>query len=156
MTLPDISKEYNFKISVRKFLFSIVNSFTPSIPLLLDTGLKAPTSESSAPKWIAVEFGSFIIGTVNEANINIYCCAQQDADADEVTLLRDIIVGNFTDSNSVDTIKRIPFYINLGTPFEEIIGYMVADIIYQSGYLVAADGTKYKLITINLKWGASY
>jgi hypothetical protein len=157
MPLPDISKEINFKLSVRKFFYEIANSFSPSLPLLFDTGLQVPVdSESEAPKWLTVEFGTFIAGSVNEALVDVYCCARKDVGSDVVTELRDIVVGNFTDSTQSDSTRRIPIYVNLNTSEEEIIGWMIADIAYQSPYMKATDGTKYKLVTINLKWGGQY
>jgi len=157
MTLPEISKEINFKISLRKFFYDFATALSPSLPLLFDQGMQIPVDSGSAsPKWLTVEFGSFLIGSVNMATVDVYCCAQKDTDADEVTKLRDIVVANFTDSTKIDGIRRIPFYINLNTVDEEIIGYIMAEVAFQSSYLRATDGTKYKIITLNLRWGATY
>jgi hypothetical protein len=167
MALPAISKEINFKKSLRKYFYSRFNPLDSSPPpdggdsvsLLFDQGLGSPTSPTGDPaQWLSIEFGSFIVGTVNTASISVYCCAQKDTDSDEVTLLRDRVIEAFVDTNStsVDGIRRIPIYIDLGEASEEIIGYMVAEIGFQSRYSRAADGTKFNEINIIFRWGANY
>ncbi len=158
MALPEVSKEINFKYSIRKFFYDLASSQTPSLPLLFDTGQKVPLDDESSaqPKWLSISFGNYIVGRLNEATIDVYCCARDDGGADEVTILRDLIVENFTDSDATDTIKRIPMYINIGTVDEEIIAWMIAEIAFQSPYLKATDGTQYKSLTINFRWGGVY
>jgi hypothetical protein len=157
MALPEISKEKNFKISMRKYLYTNANLYSPPISLLFDTGMEVPINEDSpSPSWMTINFGTFIVGTLNEAMVDIYCCARNDTSSDVVSDLRDLLVEWFTDSSQFDSARRIPIYINLNTAEEEIVGWMVASIAYQSPLMLATDGTKYKLVTIQLKWSSQY
>lgn len=153
MSLDATARESNLRDSVKKYF--IDTFFTAGgYKLTFDKGLAIPKIQGNeVDRWIAVQFGPIDMDTVSEFSVEIYCCTRQDPEGYRLAHLRDAIVDGLIDSDQTDGRKRIVFYQSNTNPWTAI-GALIPILRPESGQMTASDGTKFKVIPVDFKWGA--
>jgi len=154
MALDSTARESNVRDSFKKFF--IDNLYTSEhVKLTFDKGLAVPKLQGdiSVESWIAVLFGPMYMGNVSEMTLQIYCCTRKDKEGYQLAHLRDKVLGYLTDISQDDGVRRIPLYKSNETPWSQV-GSMRVVVDMESGQMTAEDETKFKIISIRLKWGS--
>jgi hypothetical protein len=157
MALDPTSREANIRDSVKKFLVDSLYT-TEGINLFFDIGLATPRLQGQpieADRWVVINFGSLEIGVMSEFQIDVVCCTRKDNEGFRLAQLRDTVFGYLTDNTQIDGVRRIVFYTSYEhpTPWVVIGGIMIMEII-ESRQMPAEDGTKYKILTCNLRFAS--
>jgi hypothetical protein len=94
------------------------------------------------------------MGVMSDFDLIIYVCTRQDSEGFKLAQLRDTVVGLLSDTTQTDGMKRIPFYKSYAQQAWELIGALLVTDITESPQYEADDETKYKMLTVNLRWSA--
>ena len=154
MALDPTAREANFRDSIKKYFVENIKR-TEGIALSFDTTLKAPKlSNKNLTRWVVLGFRDLHREHLSTAIMDIYCCTRQDNEGFRLAQLTDVVVGYLTDATG-DGIKRITFYRSYEPPtaWVNIGGIVVQDII-ESGQLLSDDNTKYKILTVTLRFAS--
>ena len=154
MALDPTAREANYRDSMKKYLVDNIKVIE-KINLSFDRTINAPVLTSkNLRRWVVVNFGPLYRDHLSDANLDIYCCTRQDNEGFRLAQLTDIVMGYLTD-NTGDGMKRITFYRSYPppTPWTSIGGIVVQDI-HESAQLLAEDETKYKLLTVLLRFAS--
>uniref|UniRef100_A0A6M3J8P4 Uncharacterized protein n=1 Tax=viral metagenome TaxID=1070528 RepID=A0A6M3J8P4_9ZZZZ len=156
MVLDPTARETNVKDSLKKYL--IDNIYTAEgIHLVFDKQFAFPAIHKTAPtqvnRWVTIVFGAIDISEMSTMSVDLFCCTREDPEGYRSSQLRDTIVGYLTDSDQTDTTRRIPFYRSRETGAWSLLsGAILVQRIIESGMLEASDQTKYRIITLILRW----
>lgn len=158
MVLDPTVRESNLKDSIKRFLHSNKANLSASgpVPLLFDKSLAEPAVQrgpETADKWIAVAFGRVDFGTVSRAVLYLNVCTRKDPEGYKLSQLRDRLLGLFFDPDYSNGKVPIPLYQSNTDPWT-IVGYMLPVVSYETGGRFERDETKFKSITLELRWGA--
>jgi len=156
MSLDPTAREANVRDSVKKFFVDGL-SRTDGVPLTFDRGLSSPQIQGDAEsvdKWVAVQFDAMDVDHLGFQILSIFCCTRFDSEGFKLAQLRDRVMGYLTDSTQTDGMKRIPFYRSYESQAWELIGSLLVRIQGESAQFEAEDGSKYKIITVMLRWSA--
>lgn len=152
MTLDSTLKEANVVTSIKKFF---ADTFETGLAkkLLFDVGLSTPDvlNDASITEWISVKVGGIDLETLSSVPVLVYLCTRKDAEGFVLSTLRDTVLEQLIDSDKTDGRKRIPLY-DIGTWTE--VGGMVVSVEPDSENMTADDGTKFKIMMLQLRWGA--
>jgi hypothetical protein len=154
MALDSTAREANLKDSLKKFF---VDNLHPTYALTFDKGLSTPRLQGQptpVEKWVSVNFGHLDMGVMSDFDLIIYVCTRQDAEGFKLAQLRDTVVGLLSDTTQTDGMKRIPFYKSYAQQAWELIGALLVVDVTDSPQYEADDETKYKMLTVNLRWSA--
>ena len=155
MALDPTAREANIRASFKKFL--IDNLYTvEAYKLTFDKGLAIPKLQGhEVDQWVAVQFGAIDTGeALSTQNFNIFCCTRKDKEGYELANMRDTVLGYLTDIDQPDGTRRIPLYnSNVARPWPQVES-MVVILDPESAQMTASDETKYKILSIRLKWGS--
>ena len=156
MVLDATVREANFKDSIKKLLLDNRGSLVAhgSVPILFDKSFDDPeVRDKTLLKWVVCNLGRPQFGTVSECIVYLLPCTRKDNEGFKLAQLRDRLLGLFFDPSYPNGQKPVPLYDSSTTPWT-IIGYMLPYVSYETGGKVERDETKYKSITLTLKWGA--
>lgn len=157
MTLDPTSRESNIRDSLKKFFVDNIQT-TEKIPMLFDKTISVPKltgTPSPVDRWVNINFGNLDIDTMSSHNIEVFVCQRKDPDGFKATQLRDTVVGYLTDTSTTDGMKRIPFYQSFPSPTAWVLlGAMIVQGINESQWLDADDETKFKVITVTLRFAS--
>ena len=154
MALDPTAREANYRDSIKKYLVDNIKVIE-KINLSFDRTINAPVLTSkNLRRWVVVNFGHMYRDDLSAASLDVYCCTRQDNEGFSLAQLTDVVVGYLTDITG-DGIKRITFYRSYPPPTVwTIIGGIVVQDIHESAQLLAEDDTKYKLLTVVLRFAS--
>ncbi len=155
--LSPLSRESNYKDSLKKFFVDFLRE--QNIPVTFDKMLNFPNvfresfiiKEERIDKWVSIISGGIQeISPVISAYPAIYLCSRRDNEGYKLAQLRDLVKGVLDESLS------IPFYRSYPEPVEwELIGRMSVFHLGESEQLTTQDGTKFKRMSLELKWAST-
>ena len=154
MALDPTAREANVRDSVKKYL---VDSLHPAYHLMFDRSLATPLIQgvpSTVDRWISVNFGAMNRGHLSEHILTIYCCSRKDNEGFKLAQLTDTVMGYLSDDTQTDGMRKITFYRSYPNNPWEIIGGIVIQEVIESQQFEADDETKFKILTVRLRWGS--
>ncbi len=154
MALDATAREANVRDSLKKYF---VDSLHPTYPLSFDRGMSVPPLQgtpSTVDKWVGVNFGFMDRGDLGEHVLDIYCCTRKDNEGFKLAQLTDTVMGYLTDTDATHGMRTIALYRSHPTDSWTLIGGMLVQEIYESEQITADDETKYKILTVRLRWSA--
>jgi len=156
MALDPTARESNFKDSIKKYFVENLKD-TENLHLSFDKSLSAPFLQGvTQQKWVMINWGPFLRGTLSEATIDILCGARQDNEGFLLAQLCDKVIGYLYDENATHGMKIITFYRSYpNKEWTSLGGLLVWDIV-ESGTLEAPDESKYKIITVRFKFASKF
>lgn len=147
-------RESNVRDSIKKFFYDNLTS-TEGIAVSFDRTLSTPKIQGvEVDKWYTIMPGEIRLGTLSEMDVNVFCCTKKDPEGFRLAQLRDKVMGYLIDTTMTDGMKRITLYRSSATEAWTSLGKMCVQIEAESDQLEAEDKTKFKVITIMLRWGA--
>jgi len=154
MALDPTARESNFKDSIKKYLVDSLAT-TEGLNVSFDKTLSTPYLQTvTMQKWVMVNWGPFIRGTLSDAVIDIVCCVRKDNEGFLLAQLVDKVMGYLTDVDATHGMKTITFYRSFqSSPWTVIGGLLVWDIM-ETGTLEAPDSTKYKILSVRFKFAS--
>ncbi len=152
MALDPTARESNFKDSIKKYFVENLKD-TENLHLSFDKSMSLPYLQSfTQQKWVMISWGPFNRDILSEGVIEIRCGARQDNEGFLLAQLGDKVVGYLSDTTTTDGMKRIPFYRSYPNAPWTLLGALLVWDIDESGTLEAPDESKYKIITVRLKF----
>ena len=154
MALDPTARESNLRDSVKKYF---VDSLHPTYQLIFDRGLATPRVQgtpSEVDKWISVNFGPMDRGTLSEHSLTVYCCTRKDNEGFKLAQLSDTVMGFLSDDTQTDGMRRIDLYRSYESQAWVKLGAMVVQEVTESQQYEADDETKYKILTVRLRWAS--
>lgn len=155
MALDPTARQANVMDSIKKFLADSLET-TESIALTFDVSLSAPTLQgTSVDRWIAVGIGPLDMQTLSAFTVNLFCCTRRDPEGFKLAQLRDTVYNYLIDTDQTDGMKKITFYRSraAGAWTDLESGIVVSEVI-ESGVMEAPDETKYKILTVTMKFAS--
>jgi len=161
MALDQTAKIANVKDSIKKYFvdnFQKNQTAVNKIPLTFDRqGLSEPKIQGQPveiAKWVVVDIGTIFMDTLSTVDIDIICCTKKDPEGYQLNHLRDRVMSYLIDSTvTTGSGIRIPFYRSRAQGAWTLLGNLVVTRVRESRELVTEDGTKYKVIYVELRWG---
>jgi len=88
--------------------------------------------------------------------VRVSVCTRQDNEGFKLAQRRDDVFELLTDDTGTypDNMARIVFYRSYPTKAWVVIGGMVIQNINESGQMEAADETKYKMLTVTIRFAS--
>lgn len=156
MALDATAKEANVRDSIKKYFVDSIHT-AENVAIGFDRGMAAPQVRGqprSITRWVIVNFGPLELGVLSEHLLMIYCCTVQDNEGFRLAHLRDLVMKYLIDTDQSDGMARITLYRSYENQAWENIGGMVIQDIIESPQYIADDETKYKVLTVTLRWAA--
>jgi len=154
MSLDATARESNVRDSLLKFFVENLK-LTEKIELSFDKSLASPRLQGTeVDRWVMIDFGLLDRGTLSEHYVDLYCCTRKDPQGFRLAQLGDTVMGYLTDSTQTDGIKRIAFYRSKETGTWDLLGALLVTDVKESKETEAPDGTKFKVLSVTLKWAA--
>ena len=157
MALDPTARESNYRDSIKKFFVDNIK-VASGIPLLFDPNISTPRlighSNQNVDRWVAVHFGSLSMGYMSEGILDVYCCTRRDNEGFKLAQLRDTVVGYLTDTDSTDGMKRITLYRSYADQAWDVLGAILVQDISESPQMKEEDDTKYKVLTVRLRFAS--
>jgi len=153
--LDSTAKESNIRDSLKKYFVDSLYT-AEGVQVTFDRYLSTPNVQSKAvDRWVSINFGGMELSELSSHMINIYCCARKDGEGFKLAQLRDKVYKYLTDNTMPDGMARIAFYRSRadGNWTQLDGGFIVTDVI-ESQQFEADDGTKYKILTVNLRFSS--
>lgn len=157
-SLNPLSRESNYKDSLKKFFVDSIYT-AESVPVSFDKMLNFPdvfqeafrTSDERIDRWVSVISGSLVEDTpFITAYPEIYICTRRDVEGFRLAQLRDTVRGY------LDEAMVIPLYRSYAAPTEWVfLTYMAVYHLGETKQLTTKDGTKFKRMSLALKWAAT-
>jgi hypothetical protein len=155
MSLDPTARESNIRDSIKKYFVDNLYS-TEGIDLTFDKSLSTPpvTQGISVNRWVSVKFGQMSFDSFSEVYLDIACCTRQDAEGYRLAQLRDTVMGYLTDTSPSDGMRRIPFYRSRATGAWTLLGALLVQNVSESMQMELEDETKYKVLTVRLRFAS--
>lgn len=154
MSLDSTAREANVRDSLLKFFVDNLKT-VEGINISFDRSLSAPRIQGNeVDRWVMVDFGPMDRATLSEHYVDLYCCTRKDPQGFRLAQLGDTVMGYLTDSTQTDGMKRIPFYKSKETGAWDLLGALLVTEIREGKEDEAPDGTKFKILSVMLKWAS--
>jgi hypothetical protein len=157
MGLDPTARESNLRDSLKKYFVDNIYK-THGIALrMFDKNLGTPaTQNKSIDQWVSISMGSKTRDIVSSLVLDIYCNTRKDAEGFKLSQLTDTVYQYLVDTTQTDRLRRIPFYQSKpkGTDWVLLGALIVTDII-ESDDIEGEDKTKFKILTVSLRWPAN-
>jgi len=154
MSLDPTAREANFRDSIKKYFVESLKD-TENLHISFDKSLSLPYLQGVAQqKWVIINWGPFIRGTLSEAIIDINCGSRKDNEGFLLAQLCDKVMGYLSDEDATHGMKTITFYRSYPNRAWISIGGLLVWEIAESGTLEAPDESKYKIITVRFKFAS--
>lgn len=155
MSLHATAREANITDSVKKYFIDNLETIE-GLVITFDKALSKPKLHGKFDdRWISIAMGSIIIDTLSTAHFDIYCCTRKDNEGFKLAQLRDTVEGYLTnDGSSGDGKTIIPFYQSHPINDWILLGGMVVVDVISSGRLEAPDETKYRILSVRLRFAS--
>jgi hypothetical protein len=144
--------ESNAKNSLKKFF---VDELEDICPISFDKSLTAPDirTDRTIKKWIFCYFKGLSRTSLSEYFLELFIMTRQDAEGAALAALSDSVFALLVDENQTDGAKRIPFYDTSSHPWSELTNMVVQNIIDMPSFDVPVDETKFKSLSVRIRWG---
>lgn len=158
MSLSPLAREANYKDSIKKYFVDNIYR-TENIPVTFDKMINFPevfqesfkVFDDRIDRWISVISGGIVENSpLITAYPSIYVCTRRDVEGFKLSQLRDTV------RSLLDMAMAIPFYRSYPAPIEwQLLTYMQVFHTGESEQLTTKDETKFKRISLSLKWTAT-
>ena len=155
MALDPTARLANVKDSIKKYFVDNI-ARTSGKKLTFDKALSVPRIQGNVPanEWVSIRLEETYRDTLSEQLISIYCCTRQDPEGYRLAQLTDTVMGYLSDTTMTDGMARIPFYRSYADQAWVLLGAMLVHDVYESAELEAEDETKFKILTVRLKFAS--
>jgi len=155
MALHATARESNIIDSIKKYFVDNLVT-TEGIAVTFDVALSEPKIQGRmVDRWVACDIGTIVLESVSEVNFELYLCTRRDNEGFRLAQLRDTVMGYLTNAGSAGDGKvSIPFYQSSATVAWTLLGGMLITDVIESRRMKGPDETKYKILTVRLKFGA--
>lgn len=155
MALDPTAREANIRDSLKKFFVDSLET-AEGHKVTFDVSLATPNIQGEdVDKWYAIGFGSLDMETLSSFTINIFCCTRRDSEGFKLAQLRDTVYSYLIDTDQSDGMKRVAFYRSRASGSWTLLdGGMVVQDIMESGQMEAPDETKYKILTVRMRFAS--
>ena len=154
MALDPTARQINFQDSIKKYFVESLADIE-GFQITFDKSLSLPYLQTvTAKEWVTINWGSFDVGHLSEGVVDIFCCTRKDNEAVRLAIIRDKVANYLIDENATHGMKTIPFYRSYRDQAWTLLGGLLVWDIMESGKLEAPDETKYKIITVRLKFAS--
>jgi len=157
MGLEPTARESNLRDSIKKYFVDRIHK-THGIALrMFDKNLGTPATQTKAvDQWVSISMGSKTRDIVSSLVLEIYCSTRKDAEGFKLSQLTDTVYQYLVDLTQTDRLARIPFYQSKpkGQAWVLLGSLLVTDII-ESDDIEGEDKTKFKILTVSLRWPAN-
>lgn len=153
MALDETAKEANYRVSIKKYLLDSLET-AESKKVMFDKQLGDPDlSDKSIEEWVSVNIGPMVRAQLAQGFLNLTCCTREDPEGDALGELVDTVFGYLRKEDG--GYQSIPFLI-AGSPPTAMVPPQVLTLgsVTESSESTAPDGTKYKVLTCEIKWAA--
>ena len=153
--LADSAKESNIRDSLKKYFIDNLYT-TEGVQLTFDRYLSTPSIQGhTVDKWVSINFGEMELSSLSTHMLNIYCCTRSDGEGFKLAQLRDKTYKYLTDNTKTDGSARIPFYRSRATgAWTLLAGGMIIQDVMESRQYDAEDGTKFKILTVRVRFSS--
>ena len=152
MALDPTAREANIRDSLVKFFVDNLKT-TEGIDLLFDVEFSTPDLiEKTINRWVVINLDVIDLH-LGSISVRITCCTRKDPEGFRLSQLKDTVMGYLSDTEMTDTMKRIPFYRSSLTEAWVLLGAFVVQRVEETGQLRGPDGTKFKELLCQLRWG---
>jgi len=155
MALHATAREANVIDSIKKYFIDTLEA-SDGYAVTFDKALSAPKLQGRAvDKWVSIAIGSLSLDSISTIHFDIFCCTRRDNEGFVLAQVRDTVIGRLTNDGSPGDGKvSVPFYQSHPTnPWVLLGGMLVIDVI-ESKRMEAPDETKYKILTVLLKFAS--
>jgi len=154
MSLDATSREANVRDSIIKYFVDSLKT-GEGINISFDKTLSVPKVQGTeVEKWVMFDFGAMDRGTLSEYIVDLYCCTRKDPQGFKLAQLGDTVMGYLSDTTQTDGMKRIPFYRSKQVGTWDLLGSLLVVEVNEGSEIEATDGTKFKVLSVRLKWAA--
>ena len=155
MALDPTARTTNIKDSIQKYFVDNVWR-TSKIPLTFDKALSAPVlqGQDAVNRWVGVRMDDLSLEVLSSQVLSIYCCARKDKEGFIMAQVVDTVMGYLTDTTQTDGFARIPFYRSYETQPWTLLGALLVVDVDISSELEAPDKTKFRILTVRLRFPA--
>jgi len=155
MSLDPTSREANVRDSVKKFFVDGL----PGKVITFDKGINVPKISGqpmTVAEWINIDFGDLKIEHMSTFLVRVFVCTRQDHEGFKLAQRRDDVFELLTDDTGTypDNMARIVFYRSYSSKAWVVIGGMLIQDINESSQLEASDETKYKMLTVTIRFAS--
>ena len=157
--MPDLdatAKEANVRDSIKKYFVDSLST-TEGLNVSFDRYLSTPDIRSKATdRWVTVNFGPLNMDVMGSHMLNIYCCTRSDGEGFKLAQLRDKVYKYLVDNTKTDGMARIAFYRSRADGNWTLLdgGFVVQHPVIESQQYEADDGTKFKILTVTLRFSS--
>jgi hypothetical protein len=158
MSLNPLAREANYKDSIKKYFVDNIYR-TENIPVTFDKMINFPevfqesfkVFDDRVDRWISIISGGIVENSpLITAYPAIYVCTRRDIEGYKLAQLKDTV------RSLLDETMAIPFYRSYPAPIEwQLLTYMQVFHAGESEQLTTKDETKFKRISLSLKWTAT-
>jgi hypothetical protein len=156
MALDPTARTTNIKDSIQKYFVDNVWR-TSKIHLTFDKALNAPLlqGQKKVNRWVSIKVDELSLETLSTQVLSIYCCARKDKEGFIMAQVVDAVMGYLTDITQTDSFARIPFYRSYeGAQEWTLLGALLVTDVDISGELEAPDETKFRILTVRLRFAS--
>jgi len=154
MSLDATARLSNVMDSLKKYFFDSLYT-TEGKEVMFDKSLSTPDlADKSIDRWVVINFGALDMGTLSEFYLNIFVCSRNDAESFKNAQLRDVVMSYLSDTTTTDGMRRIPLYQSSATVAWTLIGAFVVQEVTEGPLFEAEDMTKYRQLTVRLRWAS--
>ena len=155
MSLDDTAKESNIRDSLKKYMVDSLYT-TEGVQLTFDKYLSTPSIQGhQVDKWVSINFGDMHLSELSTHDLQIICCTRSDGEGFKLAQLRDKVYKYLTDSTQTDGMARFAFYRSRASgAWTQLDGGFIVQEVMESRQFEADDGTKYKVLTVRLRFSS--
>lgn len=154
MALDPTAREANVRDSIKKWAIDNIET-TEGITCTFDKALNTPNVQGhSVTKWVSFNIGPMDRGYMSVLNLMIYCCTRQDSEGFILAQTVDKVLGYLDGSSYSDGMGRIPFYRSRSVGAWTLLSNLLVEDFTESGEMLAPDETKFKIISVRLRFAS--
>ena len=155
MALHATARESNVIDSIKKYFIDNIEVID-GYAVTFDKALSSPKLQGRAvDRWISVAIGSLSLSSISTIHFDVFCCTRRDNEGFRLAQVRDTVMGRLTNDGSPGDGKvSIPFYQSHPTDPWVLLGGMLVIDVTESNRMEAPDETKYKILTVLLKFAS--
>jgi len=156
MALDPTARTANIKDSLKKYCVENIKR-TSGIHLTFDKALNTPKlqGQGEVNRWVSVKLDHLELETLSSQLVSFYCCTRKDKEGFVLAQTVDTVMGYLSDTTKTDGYARIPFYRSYEPPTPWLlIGAMLVTDPMISPESEASDETKYRIITVRLRFAS--
>ena len=155
MSLDDTAKESNIRDSIKRYLIDSIYT-AEGVQLTFDKYLSTPSIQGhQVDKWVSINFGDLHLSELSTHDLQLICCTRSDGEGFKLAQLRDKVYSLLTDNTQTDGMARFAFYRSRASgAWTQLDGGFIVQKVMESRQFEADDGTKYKILTVRLRFSS--